>query len=193
MGTNGLISAARFSRLPFLASADYVLESGSDDAHRVVVITVTEFRPLSFLGDGRFLILDETASLLDLDYDYADPTTEWKDAAIGVRWLVGGHGFAHAAMTVLRTRHGFGKNYAAWEIGYTHHHLFGTRVFATVNVRTPVDSVDEGTFTPAVILGIPLTASQTLTVDVEDTIFVKDTLHILGVAYPRLHAERSVP
>lgn len=182
-------AVARLARLPYLVSADYSLENGSDAAHRVVVITVKEVRPLSFLGDGRFILLDETASLLDHDYDYADPTTQWKDAALGVRWLVGGRGFAHAAMTVLRTRQSFAKNYAAWEIGYTQHHLFGTRVFATVTVRTPVDSVSEGTFTPAVIVGIPLTASQTLTVDVEDTVFVKGSIQLLGVSYPQSHVE----
>jgi hypothetical protein len=134
-------AVARLERLPFLASADYSLENG------VVVITVREMRPFSFLGDGRFIVLDETSSLPQkTDYDYTDPTTQWKDAALGVRWLVGGHGYAHAAMTVLRTRQGFAKNYAAWEFGYTHHDLFGTRLFATVNIRTPVDSVNERNF-----------------------------------------------
>jgi len=183
-------AVARLARLPFLASADYSLENGSDGAHRVVVITVRELRPLSFLGDGRFLMLNGTASLLELDYDYTDPTTQWKEAAIGVRWLAGGHGYAHAAMTVLRTRQSFAKNYAAWEIGYTHHDLFGTRLFATVNVRTPVDSVGEATFSPSVTVGLPLTASQTVTVDLEDTLFVKDTIQLLGVSYDRMHAER---
>jgi hypothetical protein len=97
-------------------------------------------------------------------------------------------------MTVLRTRQFFEKNYAAWEIGYTQHHLFGTRLFATVNVRTPVDSVSEGTFTPAVVVGMPLTASQTLTLEAEDTVFVKGTFNLLGTEYRQLHAEnrRSV-
>jgi hypothetical protein len=182
-------AVARLARLPFLASATYALENGSDAAHRVVVITVTEVWPISFLGDGRGILFDETATLLNHDYDYADPTTQWKDAAIGLRWLVGGRGYAHAAMTVLRTRQSFAKNHAAWEIGYTHHRIFGTRLFATVNVRTPVDSVGEGTFSPAVIVGIPLTASQTLTVDAEDTVFVKSPITLLGVSYPQSHVE----
>lgn len=183
-------AVARLERLPFLASADYSLENGSDEAHRVVVITVREVRPFSFLGDGRFIVLDETSILPQkTDYDYTDPTTQWKDAALGVRWLVGGHGYAHAAMTVLRTRQSIAKNYAAWEIGYTHHDLFGTRLFATVNVRTPVDSVNEGTFSPAITVGMPLTASQTVAVDLEDTIFVKGTVHRLGNSFRELHAE----
>jgi hypothetical protein len=188
-------AVARLERLPFLASADYSLENGAGEAHRVVVITVREVRPFSFLGDGRFIVLDETTSLPQkTDYDYTDPTTQWKDAALGVRWLAGGHGYAHAAMTVLRTRQGFAKNYAAWEFGYTHHDLFGTRLFATVNIRTPVDSVNERNFSPAVIVGMPLTANQTVTADFEDTVFVKGTVQRLGVSFRELHAEnrRSV-
>jgi hypothetical protein len=183
-------AVSRLARLPFLASAGYSLESGSDEAHRVVVITVKEMRSISFVGDGRFIALSETTSLLDVDYDYVDPTTQWKDAAIGLRWLVGGHGYAHAAMTVLRNRQNFAKNYAAWEIGYTHHDLFGTRLFATVNVRTPVDSVGEATFSPAVIVGFPISASQTIAAEIEDTIFVKDSVQRSGVYYRSLHAER---
>ena len=181
----------RLERLPFLFSADYTLEPGSDAAHRVVVITVTELRPVSFLGDGRFVWLDETASLLESDYDYDDLTTQWKNAAVGVRWLVGGHGFAHAGMTVLRSRQNFRKNYAAWEVGYTHFDILGSRVFATAVVRTPVDSVDEGTFTPAFIVGLPLTASQTIAAELEDTVFVRGTFTIQGTSFRQLHAERT--
>src|SRR5207253_10514764 len=94
------------------------------------------------------------------DYDFPDRAAEWKDAALGVRWLAGGGGIVHFGMTVLRNRHEFGTNHSAWELGYTRYDLFGTRAFATVNVRSPVDSVAEGTFTPAVIVGVPLTTSQ---------------------------------
>src|SRR5947207_6101294 len=45
--------------LPFFLSADFALEKGSDERHRVVVITVTEFKRFSFLLDGRGIVLND--------------------------------------------------------------------------------------------------------------------------------------
>lgn len=95
-------------------------------------------------------------------------------------------------MTVLRNRRGFGKNYSAWEIGYTGYDLFGTRAFATAKIRTPVDSIGERTFTPAFSAGIPLTFHQTLDVEVEDTLFRDESVSIAGSAFRRLDAERQI-
>jgi hypothetical protein len=103
-----------------------------------------------------------------------------------------GKGEAHFAMTVLRNRRGFGKNYSAWEIGYTGYDLFGTRVFATAKIRTPVDSVGERTFTPAFAVGMPLTVNQTLSVDVEDTLFRDEDVSIAGNSFRRLDAQRQI-
>jgi hypothetical protein len=181
----------RLARLPYLSSVEYAIERGSDESRRVIVITVQEVRPLSFLGDGRFIFADDTSRLDETDYDYSDPTTEWKDVALGLRWLVGGHGYAHAAMSVRRSRQSFAKNYTAWEYGYTHRDLFGTGIFATVVVQTPVDSVEERTLTPAVTVGLPLTTNQTLSIDVEDTVFVRGKLRIQGTEFRQLHAENT--
>ncbi len=110
----------------------------------------------------------------------------------GVRWLAGGGGVAHFGMTVLRNRHAFGTNYSAYELGYTQYDLFGTRAFASLNVRSPVDSLEEKTFTPEIIAGLPLTPSQTLTLDVQDTLFRDQTLEIFGTGFRQLHAERLI-
>ena len=178
----------RLTRLPFVFAASHALEPGSDERRRVVVITVTENRRFWFLVDGRFTEFHEPVDLLD--YDYPDPSAEWKHAAGGVRWLFGDGGLAHFGMTVLRNRHPIRKNYSAWELGYTRHRLFGTRLFATAIVRSPVDSLEEKTFTPEVIVGMPLNADQTVTLEFEDTSFRRDQFRIGNETFDRLQEER---
>ena len=180
----------RLARLPFVFSADYALEPGSDPARRVVVISVRENRRFWFLADARVVLEQEPVDAFD--YDFPDPTADWKHAAAGVRWLFGDGGLAHFGMTVLRSHHPFRKNYSAYELGYTRHRILGTPLFATLIVRSPVDSLEEKTFTPEVVVGLPLTADQTLTVEFEDTRFRDDTLQIQGNGFRRLQAERML-
>lgn len=180
----------RLTRLPFVFTADYALEQGSDSARRVVIISVRENNRFWFLVDGRFALVHNPIDALD--YDFPDPTADWKHAAGGVRWLFGDGGLAHFGQTVLRNRHPFRKNYAAWELGYTRHRILSTPVFATVIVRSPVDSLEEKTFTPEIVVGMPLTANQTVRVEFEDTSFVKGTIRIAGNPFRDLHAERTV-
>ena len=184
-------AAARLARLPFVAAAEISTEDGSAADRRVVVITITETRAFSFLVDARGVKLGESRTALDTDYGFPDPAAPWKHAAVGVRHVIG-RGEAHFAMTVLRSRRGFGKNYSAWEIGYTGYDLFGTRAFATATIRTPVDSIGERTITPAFRAGIPLTFHQTLAVEVEDTLFRDESVSIAGSAFRRLDAERQI-
>ena len=180
----------RLARLPFVFAADYVLQPGSDPSRRIVVITVRENRPLWFLLDARFAQVQKPVDMLD--YDFPDPTAEWKHAAGGVRWLFGDGGLAHFGMTVLRNRHLFRKNYSAYELGYTRHRILGTPFFATAIVRSPVDSLEEKTFTPEAIVGFALTPNQTLKLEYEDTSFRRDTIRIAGVDFLRLQAERNL-
>jgi len=184
-------AAARLARLPFLAAAEISSEEGSAAGRRVVVISVTETRAFSFLVDARGVKLGESRTALDTDYAFPDPTAPWKNVAAGVRHVIG-RGEAHFAMTVVRHRRAFGKNYSAWEIGYTGYDLFGTRAFATARIRTPVDSVGERTFTPAFSAGIPLTFHQTVSVEIEDALFRDETVTIAGTAFRRLDAERQI-
>jgi hypothetical protein len=177
-------AVARVRRLPFIADAGYTLDNG------VLVITVTEVRRISFLVDARGISLNDENYLTSTDYDFPDPTAEWTNAAAGARWLTRGGGVAHFGLTVLRNRHAFGINYSAYELGYTQYDLFGSRVFATVNVRSPADSLEEKTFTPAATIGVPLTSTQTVTLDYLDTLFRRETVHIAGNTLRRLQAER---
>ena len=179
---------ARVNRLPFMLSADFALEKGTADGRRVLVINVTEMKRLSFLVDARGLLGGESHRTLDYDFDRPG---ESNDAA-AVRWFAGDRGMFHFAMAVRRGRQSFMPRYTAWEIGYTRYDLFGTGAFATVNIRTPVDSVNEGRYTPQIVVGLPLTARQTLTVESYDTSFVRQTLHLFGNDLHTLSAERVV-
>ena len=181
----------RLPRLNFVLAADYLLERGSDDARRVVVIDVRENHRLWFLLDGRFV--QEYEPIDALDYDYPDPTSDWKHAAFAARWGFRDGSDAHFVLTVLRNRHLFGrKNYSAYELGYTRRQLLNTPLFATAIVRSPVDSLEEGTFTPEVVIGLPLTADQTLTLEFEDTSFQKGSRRIGGTEFSNAHSERMI-
>jgi hypothetical protein len=93
---------------------------------------------------------------------------------------------------VLRNRLLIRPDYSAYELGYTRHRILGTRLFATVIVRSPVDSLEEKTFSPEAFVGMPLTADQTLTLQYEDTSFREHTLQIAGRSVRRLHFERTL-
>src|ERR1051325_9111258 len=179
-------AVARVNRLPFIAAATYTLQNG------VLVIDVTEVRRVSFLLDARGLAQNADPPENDFDYDFPDPTAQWTNAAAGARWLTRGGGVPHLGLTVLRNRHAFGKNYSAYELGWTQYDLLGSRAFVTLDVRSPVASLEEKTFTAAFMSGLPLTPSQTVTVDWQDALFRDETLHIPGSTFRELQAERIV-
>ena len=181
-------AVARLNRLPFLLSADFALEKGTENGRRVLVINVTETKRLSFLVDARGLLGDASHRTIDYDFDRPGGSND----AAAVHWFAGDSGMFHFAMAVRRGRQSFMARYTAWELGYTRYNLFGTGAFATINIRTPVDSVNEGRYTPQIVAGIPLTARQTLTVGSYDTSFVRETVHIFGNDLHTLRAERVV-
>ena len=94
---------ARVNRLPFLLSADFALEKGTQDGRRVLVINVTEMRRLSFLVDARGLLGDTIHRTLDYDFDRPG---ESNDAA-AARWFAGDRGMLHFTMAVRRGRQSF--------------------------------------------------------------------------------------
>lgn len=179
---------ARLNHLPFLLSADFAIEKGTDDGRRVLVINVIEMKRTSFLVDARGLSGDPTHQTIDYDFDRPGESND----ALAVRWMAGDRGMLHFASAVRRGRQSFLRRYTAWEIGYSRYGLFGTGAFATFNLRTPVDSVNEGRFSPQIEVGFPLTPSQTLTVEAHDTSFVRDTLTLFGTRLNQLDAERII-
>lgn len=157
-------ASARLARLPFILSADFTLEKGSDRGRHVLVINVTETKPFFYLVNVRPTMLDDSRRTVDYDVDFG---TESKDAALGFRWFVGGRGIVHVGTSARRDRQTFTTDYTTASVGYTQYDLFGTRAFATVNLRWPIDQA--GKLSPELVVGVPLTANQTLTLDYEDT------------------------
>lgn len=180
-------AAARLNRLPFILSSDFSLEKGSDRGRYVLAITIAESKPFFFFIDARPTLLDDSRHTVDYD---VDPGSESKDAALGLRWFVGGRGVLHAGVTSRRDRREYTTSYSAWAVGYTQYDLFGTRAFATVNLRLPFDSPAEGSLSPQLVVGVPITTNQTLTLDFEDTHFRKDEQEILGIEFNRQDSER---
>lgn len=182
-------ASARLNRLPFLLSSDFTLEKGSERGQHVLVITVNETKPFFFLIDTRPVLREDRGPSR---FEYADDDVggESKDAALGFRWFVGRRGIVHVGVLSQNDRQTFTRDYSAVAAGYTQYDLFGTRAFATLNVRLPEGRWAEGTVSPQLVLGVPLTTTQTLTLDVQDTHFRNDTQTILGVNVPRRDAER---
>ena len=180
-------AAARLSRLPFLLSSDFALEKGSERGRHVLVINIVETKPFFFLIDGRATVRDNNSQPVDYDFD---PAAQTNDSALGFRWFVGGRGIVHAGMSVRRGRQAFSSNYTAWEVGYTQYDVFGSRAFVTVNLRVPVDSKSAKFVTPQVVAGVPLTTSQTLTFDYDDTVFERGTQRLFNTEYRNDRTER---
>jgi len=182
-------AAARLARLPFLLSTDFALEKGSDRGRHVLVINVVETKPFFFLVDTR-PVLREDHGPSRFEYSDDDFGSESKDAALGFRWFVGRRGIVHVGVLSQSDRRTFTSHYSAVAAGYTQYDLFGTGAFVTLNARLPEGRWTEGTGSPQLIAGVPLSASQTLTLDFQDTHFRDDTRDIAGVEIPFRDAER---
>jgi hypothetical protein len=184
-------AAARLTRLPFLLSAEFALEKGSDRGRHVLVINVEETKPFFFLVDTR-PVLREDHGPSRFEYSDDDFGSESKDAALGFRWFVGRRGIVHAGVLTQNDQQAFTRAYSAVAAGYTQYDLFGTRAFVTLNLRLPEGRWAEGTISPQVVAGVPLSATQTVTLDFQDTHFRNDTRRVGGREIPFRDAERLV-
>jgi len=161
-------ASARLNRLPFLLSATFSLERGQERPHYTLVIVVEETTPFFFLLDGRPTLRDDSRHTVDYDID---PASDSKDGALGMRWFVGGRGIVHTGVMAQRDAREYTTSFTAWTVGYTQYEIFGTRAFATFNLRLPFDSPARGELSPQLVVGLPLTANQTLTFDAESMHF----------------------
>lgn len=160
-------AAARLTRLPFLLSTEFKLEKGTSRGQYVLAIIVNETKPFFYLIDAHATVVgDRTPSDFN---DDVDPAIESKDGALGVRWFVGGHGVVYAGTTTRHDHDVLTSDYTAIAIGYTQYDLFGTRAFASINLRRTLN-YGAGGISPQLVAGVPLTTNQTLTLDYEDTI-----------------------
>lgn len=157
-------AALRLNRLPFLLSADFSLEKGSERGRHVLVITVNETKPFFFLLDAR-PIFERDAQTRP---DYSDTLASENDLFLGFRWFVGRRGAFHVGLQTAEDSRDYTTGYSAIAVGYTQYDLFGTRAFATLNLKRPLVESDPS-ITPQVVLGVPLSLNQTLTMQYDET------------------------
>jgi hypothetical protein len=178
-------ASLRLGRLPFILSSDFALEKGSDRGRYVLAITVNEAKPFFYLLDIRPTLWDDSrrSARVDSDLD-VDPTTESKDAGFGFRWFVGGRGVVHVGYVSHADRQSFTRDFSGGAIGYTHYGLFGTAAFATINLRLPVGSLAGTGISPQLVVGVPITKNQTLSLDIENTRFERgDSEQLFSLAW----------
>lgn len=186
-------ASLRLNRLPFILSSDFALEKGTDRGRYVLAITVTEAKPFFYLLDIRPTLWDDSrrSTRVDSDID-VDPTTESKDAGFGFRWFVGGRGVVHVGYVSHTDRQSFTRDFSGGAIGYTRYGLFGTAAFATINLRLPTGSLSGNLLSPQLVVGVPITKNQTLSLDVEDTKFSHQTFHFANQKLERKDRERLI-
>ena len=145
----------RVRRLPFVLDDTFSLERGSVRDAYVLVITVTETRPLFYqLEMVPFFESRNTFSIVD------------GSVILGARWFAGRRDVFHIASLTHETERPFETDYAALQAGYTRYGLFHDRGFATLTVNrlAPKGSGGKVPTVPGALVGISLTPNQTLTV-----------------------------
>lgn len=145
----------RVRRLPFVLDAAFSLERGSVRDAYILVITVTETRPLFFRYDT--VDFFETGKVL---------VGINNDAILGVRWFSGSRGVFHVASIAHQSDRPFESSYFSAQGGYTRYGLFHDRAFATFTVDrfAVTESHGKGGTLPGALIGISLTPNQTLTI-----------------------------
>lgn len=165
-------AATRLSRLPFLLSVDFSLEKGSERGRHVLVLTVNETKPFFYLMDGVAYMDDSPYA--EIEYDDR-PGSSSESLTLGFRWFLGRRGAAHVAFSGIGNERTFLSDYASFVVGYTQYDLFGTRAFATLNLKLPVEGYGEGLLSPQLVLGVPLSPNQTVTLEYDESRFTGET------------------
>lgn len=160
--------ANRLSRLPFLLSADFSLERGSERGRHVLVITISETKPFFYLLDGRVILGEQYVGSAS-----EDSLANGQEAVLGFRWFVGRRGAIHAGLFGADDNRDYTASYSAFGVGYTQYDVFGSRAFVTLNLKLPIVS-GGGELSPQIVAGIPLTINQTLTLNYDETRFDSD-------------------
>ena len=175
-------AAARLSRLPFLLTADFSLEKGSERGRHVLVITVSETRSFFYRLDVVPLYSDPGVDIDTTTRLGSDDTS----AALGYRWFLGRRGAMHIAL-IGRDRTEFTEGYSAFAIGWTQYDLFGTRAFATVNLK---HSPGDGGVTPQIVVGVPLSLNQTVTAEYDQSLIEYGLVQTRSATYEDRRSQR---
>lgn len=161
-------ASTRLSRLPFLLSVDFALEKGSERGRHVLVLNIVETKPFFYLLDFRPIFSNESHPG-DVNIDYSDRLgASDSNAVLGFRWFVGRRGAFHAGVTTQDDNRNYTADYTAITAGYTQYDLFGTRAFATLNLKRPIDGYAKGAVVPELVVGVPLSPNQTVTFELEE-------------------------
>ena len=156
-------AAARLARLPFLLTAEFALERGTERGRHILVITVTETRSFFFRLD--IVPIVEQNPNAGVNIRTETPSGDSTAAALGYRWFLGRRGALHVAL-IGRNSTELTRGYSAFAVGWTQYDLFGTRAFATLNIK---DSPELGT-SPQIVVGVPLSLNQTITAEYDEVI-----------------------
>lgn len=181
-------ASARLSRLPFLLSAEFSLEKGSERGLYILVLTINETKPFFYALDLRPILQDDPR----VEVDYSDRVGLGDNqATLGARWFFGRRGALHIAVVTTDYQRDFARDYAAFAVGYTQYDLFGTRAFATLNAKhVLIDGSDS--LSPQLVVGVPLSPNQTLTVDIDQTRFGDDERELLGETFNNQRGQRVI-
>lgn len=159
-------ASTRLGRLPFLLSADFSLEKGAERGRHVLVINVSETKPFFYSLDFRPILERKDNGSLNASNHVAGSES---DGVVGVRFFVGKRGAIHLALVGRDFENEFVDDYSAFALGYTQYDLFNTRAFATLNLKRVIDGQGNGGITPQLVVGVPLSPNQTLTLGIDDT------------------------
>jgi hypothetical protein len=181
-------ASARLTRLPFLLSAEFSLEKGSERGRYVLVVTINETKPFFYAFDLRPIFATDNS----IEPDYSDRIGVADSAAtLGMRWFVGRRGALHVALLSSDYGGDFARDYAAVAIGYTQYDLLGTRAFATLNLKRVITEGNSGV-SPQLVVGIPVSGNQTVTLELDETRFGDDSRMINGEIFDVNRAQRVV-
>ena len=181
-------AAARLTRLPFLLSAEFSLEKGSERGMYLLVITVSETKSFFYALDLRQI----QTSGPDVEPDYSDRIGQSDMfGTLGMRWFLGRRGALHIALVANNYDSNFARDYIAFAVGYTQYDLFGTRAFATLSMKQLILEGGDGV-SPQLVVGIPISANQTLTMEFDHTQFGDDIRDIIGFPIPTSRDQRIV-
>lgn len=145
----------RIRRLPFVLDTAFSLERGSVRDAYVLVIIVTETRPLFY---GFELVPFFSARNLVNTVD--------SNVIFGGRWFAGRRDVFHVAALSHESNRPFESDYFALQGGYTRYGLFRDRAFATLTINrlAPKEKGGDTPTLPGALVGISLTPNQTLTI-----------------------------
>lgn len=146
----------RIERLPFVLDAQFSLEKGSRRDAYVLVMTVEETKPF-FYG------IDFTLYRAPDEHLVVAPVDD-RLSSVGYRFFTGRRGMVHLAVAEHEYLSSHAERTGAIGVGYTQYSLFGSDAFASVNLSLPLGTASSRQLLPEVVVGLPLTSTQTLTV-----------------------------